>query len=326
MAWGKNGHGARFDGLLIDHCTIKHVDGQGIWFHVKGSKEGDDEDEGHDYPNTRIRITGTTIEDTGRNAIFLRDAMGALIDHNIVRSASARTHGNAVVVAWSKGTVLRENEVSDTGASGGGENGAFDADDGAVDTIIEYNWTHDNTGGSVNVVNDPRKHIANNGTVIRYNISENEHNSIFGIGGAVTATYIYNNTLFIGKGHSPKILEAGRFVSHVPGDPDGILFANNVIYGEGGGTYPISATHVGLDSNCYFGHVDFKQDQHKVTGDPGFDASVLPAKTWKDLEQYRLFSTSACAQAPVVKIPDGGTRNILGEVTGPPTRGAAGVR
>jgi hypothetical protein len=326
MAWGKNGHTARFDDLLIDHCNIAHVDGQGIWFHVKGSRDEDENAVSHDFPNTRIRITGTTIFDTGRNAIFLRDSLNASIDHNTVRSAAARTHGNAIVVAGAKGTVIRNNEVFDTGASGGGENGAFDADDGAINTLIEDNWTHDNAGGSANIVNDPTHTSTNSGTIVRYNLSENEKASVFGLGGNVQNTLIYNNTVFIGKGHSPKILMAGRFVKHKPGDPDGIVFADNVIYSEGGGDYPINATHVLMDANCFFGKAEvLKMDQHKVIGDPGFDKAVLPVTSWKDIDHYRLAKGSACAQAEPFRLPGTAGQNILGETVLMPTRGAAGV-
>jgi hypothetical protein len=328
MAWGKNGHGARFDDLLISGCRVEHVDGQGIWFHVKGSRDDDDEDNGHDYPNTRIRITGTTITDTGRNAIFLRDSLNASIDHNVVKYASARTHGNAIVVAGTKGTTIRNNEVAFTGGSGGGENGAFDADDGAIDTLIEYNWTHDNLGGSVNVVNDPRKHTINSGTVVRYNISENEKNSVYGIGGAIQNTSIYNNTIFIGKGHSPKILQAGRFVSHVPGDPDGIVFANNVIYSEGGGDYPISATRVLVDSNCYLGSKSavFKQDQHKVIDSLPPEFAASSARDRSELDRYRLSENSSCSRSEMLRFPNTESQNVLEDANPRPSKGALGTK
>lgn len=127
---------AHFDDLLIDHCTISHVDGEGIWFKVQ--REGQ-----RTYPNTHVRITGNTITETGRNAMYLRGSLGAVVDHNVVRRTAALKHGNAICIGWAKDTVVRDNEVSDTGLNTGDhENGAFDVDDGAVGTIIEYNWSH----------------------------------------------------------------------------------------------------------------------------------------------------------------------------------------
>ena len=314
LAWGKNGKGARFDDLLIDHCTIKHVDGQGIWFHVKNGGVEDDDEVNPQYPNTRIRIANTTIEDTGRNAIFLRDSMKALIDHNTIRYSSARTHGNAVVIAWSKDTVVRNNEVAFTGLKQGtGENGAFDADDGAAGTVFEYNWTHDNAGGSVNIVNDPRKKTPNVGTIVRYNLSENDQARIFGLGGAVQYTLIYNNTVFIGKHDSPHLLSAGRFVAHVPGDPNDVAFLNNVIYSQGSFDYDLSASHVAFDSNCYIGKHPGggPKDEHKTTANDSFDLASIPAHSWQDIANYKTAGPSTCIAAGLA-ITDNGGQDILG--------------
>ena len=111
-AWDKakksgGGELARFDDVLIDHCTVSHVDGEGIFYYVKN--------EGHTYPNTNIRLTGTTITDTGRNAVYMRGTMGGMIDHNIIRLAGARKHGSALCVGWAENTIVRGNEVSETG-------------------------------------------------------------------------------------------------------------------------------------------------------------------------------------------------------------------
>jgi hypothetical protein len=319
LGWAKDGKAARFDGVLIEHCTVQHVDGQGIWFHLKDAgASDDDEDEvvpvDGKFRNTNIRITNTTIVDTGRNAIFLRNTLNGLIDHNIIRFASARTHGNAIVLVGCKDTVIRENEVSHTGeGQGHGENGAFDADDGAIGTIIEYNWSHDNAGGMANIVNDPRKGTHNSGTIVRYNLSENDEARIFGFGGAVQDSLIYNNTVFIGKGKSPHLLGAGRFVEHVPGDPDGITFLNNVIYIQGSSDFSINATRVGFDSNCFIGKHPGggPPDKHKESAEYAFDKALMPVTSWKGIVSYGIPATSSCAK-PGLEVSDNGGRDILG--------------
>jgi hypothetical protein len=311
--FSKEGRPARFDDILIDHCTVEHVDGQGIWFELKGSASPRDP-RWNEFHNSNIRITGSTIVDTGRNAIFLRYTQGPQIDHNVIRYASARHHGNAVVLVATKDAVIHDNEVSNTGENQGeGENGAFDADDGAVGTIIEDNWSHNNAGGMANVVNDPSKGVPNDGTIIRYNLSENDRARIFGIGGTVTNTLIHNNTIFIGKGLSPHIVEAGRYVEHKPGDPDGLLFFNNIVFSEGGGGYSLQATHVAFDSNCIFGkHVSGERgDKHQVIADPGFDRKLIPIQSWQQMSAYRISSDSACAQPGASNVDRSG-RDILG--------------
>jgi len=343
LGWDKNGKAVRFDDLLIEHCTIRHADGQGIWVHMKGKGDSDDDSDsaddagdskagtapakaeiasgangGRGYPITRLRITGTTIEDTGRNAVFLRDALGASFDHNVVLHASARTHGNAVVVAWSKDTVVRENEVAFTGqGQGGGENGGFDADDGAVGTVFEYNWTHDNTGGSVNVVMDPHtKASPNEGTIVRFNLSENDGVRVFSVGGPVQNTVFANNTIYVGKGRSEKVLGAGRFTPKKVGDPDKIVVVNNLFLIDGNAEYPISATHVVVDSNCYVGkHAGGLKDAHKVALNDGaalgIPADKLPVKSWLEIANYRPAVGSACAGNGASVGANGG-RDLMG--------------
>ena len=358
LGWDKNGKSVRFDDLLIEHCTIRHADGQGMWFHMKGKGDSDDDSDsagdaddskadsapakaeaaagangGRGYPITRLRITRTTIEDTGRNAVFLRDAEGASFDHNVVLHSSARTHGNAVVVAWSKDTVVRENEVAFTGqGQGGGENGGFDADDGAVGTVFEYNWTHDNTGGSVNVVMDPHTMSSpNEGTIVRFNLSENDGVRAYSVGGPVQNTVFANNTIYVGKGRSEKVLGAGRFTPKKVGDPDKIVLVNNLFLIEGNSEYPISATHVVVDSNCYVGrHAGGLKDAHKVAVDGiaalGIASEKLPAKSWAELAVYRPAAGSACAGNGAAIGANGG-RDLLGNALGEKVdRGALVVR
>lgn len=336
--WDKNGKAVRFDDVLIEHCHIAHVDGQGLWLHMKGNADEDSSQDasangGRGYPDTHGRITGTTFEDIGRNAIFLRDTLGALIDHNTFLHAAARTHGNAVVVAWAKDTVVRENEVAFTGAGQGeGENGGFDADDGAVNTLFEYNWTHDNSGGSVNVVADPRYNSSpNHGTVVRFNVSESDGARIFAVGGTVSNTSFVNNTAYVPKGKTEKTVSIGRFTPKKPGNPDHILVANNLVLVEGSAQYEIEASQVMFGSNCYVGkHAGGPKEPEKITTDVssvGIQPRSSASTGWASLDIYRPAPGGACSGNGAV-LRDAGTRDVLGNPlkTGVYDRGALAVR
>jgi hypothetical protein len=321
--WDKNGKAVRFDDVQIEHCHIAHVDGQGLWLHMKGNADDDSSEDastngGRGYPDTHVRITGTTFEDIGRNAIFLRDTLGALIDHNTVLHASARTHGNAVVIAWAKDTVVRENEVAFTGAGQGeGENGGFDADDGAVNTLFEYNWTHDNSGGSVNVVADPRYNASpNHGTVVRFHVSENDGARVFAVGGTVSNTIFVNNTAYVPKGKTEKIVSFGRFTPKKPGNPDHILVANNLFFVDGSAQYEIEASQVMFGTNCYVGkHAGGPKELQKVSTDSssvGLGPRAPASIGWASLETYRPALGGACSGNGTV-LRDAGTRDALGK-------------
>ena len=293
-AWDKSNEGgghelARFDDVLIDRCTISHVDGEGIFYEVKN--------EGHTYPDTNIRLTGTTITDTGRNAVFMRGTLGGMIDHNTIRLAGARTHGNALCVGWAKDTIVRANEVSETGIhTGTHENGGIDVDDGAIGTIVEFNWTHDNVGGSVNAGAQPGRDADASDTVIRYNLSENDGEHTFGVGGAVSNTLIYNNTIYVGKGRSERIVSAGQY-THYPELPHGILFARNVVFSDGSTSFEWKANHVLIDGNCYFGNSpgDAPKDAHEVKEKSLPHISGVPIHDRSEARRYRVPQGSACA-------------------------------
>ena len=72
-------------------------------------------------------------------------------------------------------------------------------DDGAVYAVVEYNWSHDNVGGAINVYTQPNRDCDAIGTIIRYNLSENDGIHVFGVHGAAHSTFIYNNTAFVGR-------------------------------------------------------------------------------------------------------------------------------
>jgi hypothetical protein len=334
--WDKNGKAVRFDDVLIERCHVAHVDGQGLWLHMKGNADDDSSDAsnngGRGYPDTHVRITGTTFEDIGRNAIFLRDTEGALIDHNTVLHAASRTHGNAVVIAWAKDTVVRDNEVAFTGAGQGeGENGGFDADDGAVSTLFEYNWTHDNSGGSVNVVADPRYNASpNRGTVVRFNVSENDGARVFAVGGTVSNTSFINNTAYIPKGKTEKIISFGRFTPKKLGDPDHIVVMNNLFLVDGSAQYEIEASQVIFGSNCYVGkHAGGPKEPGKVSTDVSSVGLGSRGSTtgWASLDMYRPVLGGVCSGNGVA-LRDVGTRDVRGNPlkTGVYDRGALTAR
>jgi hypothetical protein len=256
-----HGHAAHFDDVLIDHCIIRHMAGEGIYLHVQDA-------DNHAYLNTHVRLTGNTIVDIGKNAIYLRATTDGLIDHNKVRFAAAREHGNAICVGWSKHTVVSSNEVSETALhTGPFDGGAVDVDDGAINTVVEYNWSHDNVG-AVGVGSKPNDNDDATGTIIRYNLSENDRLRVFTVHGHDRSTVIYNNTVFVGKDHSPYAVHTGRYQQN-PELPDTILFARNVFFNEGALTFEWKAKNVMTDGNCYFGNPPSNAlDDKHVVKDP----------------------------------------------------------
>ena len=133
--------------------------------------------------------------------------------------------------------IIQHNESYRNRTAAGWDGGGFDLDQNVSDSIVQYNYSHDNDGAGFllaqSVANDA--HARN---VIRFNISQNDGraNSYAGIElwGRVLSAEIYNNTVFVsaaaaGTPRAVRIWNAGapdRFVS-------GVHFRNNIFVTTG---------------------------------------------------------------------------------------------
>ncbi len=303
---------ARFDGVLINDCTIEHVDNIGLWLNTYPSTNPLDP-RWIAASNKHIRITENRISDTGRNAIIVRQALAPVIGGNTVTHASARHHGNAIFTRSTRDAIIRDNEVSFTGTEPSGENAAFDADIDSVHTVIEYNWSHDNQGGLFSLCNNPNDDTSvTDGTVVRFNVSENDGIRAFGFSGRVTHSIIYNNTVLIGPGHKEAIVEARPFSKTKPSFADGATFFNNVVIILGEASYDFAeATHMQFDSNCFVGSVKNPfPETDVVTISKNLLPRIVPADSWHALSAYR--SVARACSASSHREPE----EVDGDITG----------
>ena len=89
-----------------------------------------------------------------------------------------------------------------SGADGGG----FDIDGGSLDCVLQYNYSHDNDGPGLMVYTYPYASFADRGSVVRFNISENDSRKsrdyaglwVRADGREMTGVEIYNNTVIVG--------------------------------------------------------------------------------------------------------------------------------
>jgi hypothetical protein len=90
-----------------------------------------------------------------------------------------------------------------SGADGGG----FDIDGGSLDCVLQYNYSHDNDGPGLMVYTYPYASFADRGSVVRFNISENDSRKSRDYAGLwlradgrdMTGVEVYNNTVIIGS-------------------------------------------------------------------------------------------------------------------------------
>jgi hypothetical protein len=273
-----DGKPSRFVDLRIEDNHISHVDRSGIFgwsTHWVRSKW---------YPSLGVVIRNNTLNDIGGDGIVNVATDGALVEYNVVTRANQRSEGyNVGIWPWSAdNTTIQFNEVSGTRGQRDGE--GFDADWNSRNTVIQYNYSHENDGGFVLICNDGSQSAAasvgNSGTIVRYNLSQNDHHRGINVAGPVSGAAIYNNTIYVGKNENVSLL----LNSDWKGWASGTELSNNIFYVEGKAqfSYGVSRGDDGefvtapgfgksknttFDSNVYFG-VAAAVDGHELSGDP----------------------------------------------------------
>jgi len=269
----------RFVDLRIEHNHIYHVDRSGIfgwsthWTRAKW------------YPSLGVLIRNNVLDDIGGDGIVNVATDGAIVERNVVSRASQRSQDYNVGI-WpfsSDNTIVQYNEVY--GTSGQHDAEGFDSDWNSRNTIIQYNYSHDNDGGFLLICNEgsqsPNDSAGNVGTIVRYNISQNDHHRAIKLSGPVKNTQIYNNTIYVGKG------ETSALILHTDwtGWASDTYIYNNIFYVEGKGQFgygakgnpdgsydsepgPGQSTKNVYDSNIYYGVEPPPGDAHAITSNP----------------------------------------------------------
>lgn len=299
-----------YDNLVIEGCTIKHIDRTGIsiWsqFQERGGlnygigniNENYHGTSGSYKASTNVIIRGNYLEDIGGDGIIVSCTDGALIERNRVYKANQRgTSPNAGI--WphnSDRAVMQYNEVSHTGFSGDGQ--GFDIDLLCFDCISQYNYSHDNEGGS-HLICSQGNFGKSSRNVIRYNISQNDGRYTFTIAGSTDSTYIYNNKIYI---NNSKTL--GLFTTWMieKGKPDNTFFYKNIIYYEGNGENSFKDTlNFIATANCWYGKnkkIRISPTQNgSIVADPMFISPGSGKFGANSLEGYKL-----SIQSPVFKL------------------------
>jgi len=305
---------SRFDDLLIEGCSITSVDNVGIYIwsdlniHPRDPKWTD-------LRCTNVVIRNNILSDMGKNAMIVRISESPIIEKNIVKNAASRFHGNAIVIFGCKDAVIQHNEVYGTKYYGL-EGAAYDSDYNCEGTVIQYNYSHDNEGGMVNFCNNPESKSPrgfNNGTIVRYNISQNDIYRVFAFDGTVTNTHIYNNTIYVGEHLSPQIISFDIFGKAL-GYASNTRFSNNIICNLGKGNYTWGeSTENVFENNCFYGNhpINEPADEKKITLDPMFSSPGNADTGIDSVIGYKLISDSPCINSGI-NIEKNGGRDFWG--------------
>jgi hypothetical protein len=221
-------------------------------------------------------------------------------------------------------TLVQFNEVS--GVKGTSDGQGFDSDWNCRNTIFQYNYSHDNEGGFMLVCNDgtagPSYSVGNLGTIIRYNISQNDGTRTFQFPGPTKDTTIHNNVFYVKEG-----MEVfGIYHNSWGGYADDAKFYNNIFYADGKMKYHFDkSTNNFFSNNVFFGnHENGPEDAKAVKGDPMLVAPGSGGDGFDSLKGYMLKKGSPMIGAgrPMKKnadrdfwgnpVPDPGTKLAIG--------------
>ena len=271
---------SRFDGIVIENCTVRYCERNGILVNGNWSRASW-------YPNTHVRIRKNLIEEVPGDGIVPIGCDSALIEWNVMRGSTRLLpdgESAAGIWPWScDNTLVQYNEVSGHKAPWDGQ--GFDADWNCRNTVIQHNYSHDNEGGFLLICNDGSAglpgSIGTQGTIIRYNVSVNDGLRSTGkhagfspaihITGPVVNTHIYNNIIYVPRrigGLDSTIVEFGNW----DGYADSTFFNDNIFYVKGTGDYALAkGRHVWFSNNLYFGEqLNRPWDPYAILADPGF--------------------------------------------------------
>ncbi len=314
---------SRFDGLLIEGCHLLRTDRNGICGYSEHSSRT------KWFPSLSVVIRKNLLEDIGGDGIKPWGCDGALVEYNRVHRAGQRCPDYAAGIwPWScDRTLIQFNEVSEFKGTKDGQ--GFDSDSNSRDTVFQYNYSHDNEGGFMLICDDGNwrapESAGNVGTIIRYNISQNDRERTFHISGPIKNVKIYNNAFYVRKG-----LDIDVFLfTGWHGWSDGVDVYNNIFYLQGTGRYShgVSRNQDGTYNvepefgesknnvfrcNVYYGHhQDPPHDPRAITADPQLAAPGTGKTGLDSLEGYKLEDGSPCVGAGI-PVKNNGGRDFWG--------------
>lgn len=267
----------KYDGVRIERNLLERVDRSGIklvssvW--ANQSAVNDPSVPLNWYPSTDVVVRDNQLRFMGGDAITVRDTDGTLIEYNLARHSRYQNTGyNAGIWPFqTTNTVIQYNEVSHTHGVQDGQ--GLDTDHVSSYTVMQYNYSHDNEGGFMLLMNG----FPHTAPTVRYNISQNDADKTFEFSrGTAAGTMIYNNTISSDtklQGPRGGVLDLANSAAGT-GNREVFIFNNVFNYPEGQPFYVGEAdtmkTKAKLFNNAYMGGIQPPaEEEQAINGDVG---------------------------------------------------------
>lgn len=302
---------SRWENIVIEGNTIRKVIREGIllqslWINKPQDPNSSWQGAGPYLPSDHVRIASNTLEDIGGDGIIPWCVRNGIIEYNLVRRANNNSLGQGHAGLWPyfcEDMIMQFNEVCETKTAYDGM--AFDFDNSDQRCIYQYNYSHDNEGGFLNMCCDGN----GNGNIARFNISRNDGcipgGRVFLVHGHGNHGYqVYNNTIFAGR-NNPPMFEQGA-----ASDGSDITFRNNIFINSGTGSF-FAPGGCRFENNLYFGNGHIAADPRRILADPML---VFPGSGGNGLDSlngYKLLAGSPALGSGMV-VPNSGGRDYWG--------------
>lgn len=160
---------------------------------------------GHCTAYNNAGIAGTT--QSSGNGITISDISGGTIERSLSYNNGANNTANGGpmgIVAWDSNAItIQYNESYSNHTNSVTDGGGFDLDGGTTNSVMQYNYSHENDGAGYSFAEFGGARPYYNNTV-RYNISQNDGRKyastgivVWSGGPALSNSEIYNNTVFM---------------------------------------------------------------------------------------------------------------------------------
>ena len=284
----------RYDEVLVQRNFVHDVNTIGIYV----VSEAD----GHlETYYTKVRVANNTVIRTGADGGIISHCIDPVIENNQILDAGANGNyqsTNYIAGLWgdnNDGTIIFQyNEVART-RKFIGDGQAFDTDWGTGGTsIFQYNYTHENEGGFFLNCADLRMSPNYKKTVLRYNISVEDKQSIVWRN-SETLTEVYNNVFYKTAG------------SLDPGNSKTYKYWNNIFNFTLEPEWGVCE----YSNNCYYPIVKNSSDPAGISAKPLFVHPGFVGDGIKNADYHKLKAESPCINKGKL-IPDNGSKDFWG--------------
>jgi len=278
-----------FDGIYVNGCHFQDVN-RGGFLNQSFWRRRDLHSNTNWFPSYNILIEHSKFVNIGGNGLVTRVTESPVVQYNLFIRNSLLTTGNASYPYNCNNALWQYNEAcytvyneGDVDASG------FDSDYKCKNTVIQYNYSHHNDWGSLLVCSwGAIKGSFNDGTIVRYNVFQDDKHHLIRFSGNITNTTITKN-LFISDYEIDDVMLWYKEWGEIW--PDQTVLSGNVFYNEGakqflklGKTSNNNISENTLHGDDFLDYNDFDS----ISGDKNIDSIVRKIRVVGQRENTRV--------------------------------------